>query len=100
MTSFGSIAQVFRPYFLTILPGNGESKYPAIFQVEDYGFGWGIGATGLPGSEGFGPISNEREVDFTVEFENRSVKTTFVKLMAECTKIVLSYTAYFYCYRT
>jgi hypothetical protein len=40
-------------------------------RLEDYGFTWAISASGNASDEGFGPISTRREVDFTVEFENR-----------------------------
>jgi hypothetical protein len=70
MSNFGSIIEVFRPYFFTNSVAQGDSD-TALMRLEDYGFTWAISASGNASDEGFGPISTRREVDFTVEFENR-----------------------------
>lgn len=73
MPYFESVTQIFRPYFFNYF-GNTENngiQYSSPFRVEDYGFSWSIQSqTGTQIDEGFGPISNIRETDFTVEFEN------------------------------
>lgn len=74
MSTFGSIIQVFRPYFFPNQLEDAESKFAYVFQIEDYGIKWGSSSTENVSIEGFGPISTQREVDFTVEFENRWVK--------------------------
>ncbi|KAG2179614.1 hypothetical protein INT44_006462 [Umbelopsis vinacea] len=68
MSKFGSIIEVFRPYFFT--NAEGESDNTALMRLEDYGLTWAVSASGNASDEGFGPISTRRESDFTVEFEN------------------------------
>ncbi|KAJ2960293.1 hypothetical protein NQZ79_g4321 [Umbelopsis isabellina] len=73
MPYFGSVIQIFRPYFFNYFSttDNNGIQYSSPFRVEDYGFSWGIQSQpGTQIDEGFGPISNIRETDFTVEFEN------------------------------
>jgi hypothetical protein len=74
LSRFASAIQVLRPYFFPAIIQQGADQDPSsihyLLQVEDYGFGWMIQNNTDTGSEGFGPVSQLREVDFTVEFEN------------------------------